>query len=95
MNGKCIIMDEADHPSTTSNKSSIPQSSAVTNLDARSRDNAAAALSSVLARRVIVVDATPVITASEFIVIAFSPVSARRNPAKQSGLAGPAINPVQ
>ena len=43
----------------TSNRSSIPQSSTVTTLDARSSDSAAAALSSDLARRVMVVAATP------------------------------------
>ena len=45
--------------STTSNKSSIPQSNTVTILDARSNDSADAALSSVRARRVMVVAATP------------------------------------
>ena len=51
----------------------MPQSIAVTNLDARSRNNATS-LSSFIARRVIVVYATPVITASELIVIALTSV---------------------
>jgi len=50
------IVKEID-PSTTSNKSSIPQSSTVTILDARSSDSADAVFGSPtgLARRVIVV----------------------------------------
>ena len=47
------------HISTTSNKSSIPQSSTVTIFPAKSSDSAVAAFSSVLARRATVVAATP------------------------------------
>jgi hypothetical protein len=47
-------------------------------LDARSRDSADAALSSFLARREMVVVATPDRIASEFIVRDFSPTSALR-----------------
>jgi hypothetical protein len=61
--------------STTSSKSSIPQSSTVTILDARSSESADAALSSFLTNLVMVVTATPAAIAKEFMVMDFSPAS--------------------
>ena len=72
--------------STTSNKSPIPTSRTVKIFPARSNGNEDAPFSSVLARRVMVVAATPISVAREFMVSAFCPRSARLRLARASAL---------
>jgi len=65
----------------------MPQSSTVTIFDARSNDSAVAPFPSVHARWVMVVAATPIPVTMAFMVIGFSPASARRRLALAIALA--------